>query len=76
MDWEIQLNTFFNSALSNVGIKTQDYIPFQANVFKHLFCEAGFGIGHVLLPIQLEFAWKLNYRGKNNFRISLNSFIF
>jgi hypothetical protein len=76
MDWEIQLNTFFNSALSNVGIKTQDYIPFQANVFKHPFCEAGFGIGHVLLPIQLEFAWKLNYRGENNFRISLNSFIF
>ena len=75
-DWEIQLNTFFNSALSTVGNKTQDYIPFQSEVFKHPFCEAGFGIGHVLFPIQLEFAWKLNYRGENNFRISLNSFIF
>ena len=75
-DWEIQLNTFFNSALSTVGNKTQDYIPFEAKVFKHPFYEAGFGIGHVLFPIQLEFAWRLNYRGENNFRISLNSFIF
>jgi Family of unknown function (DUF5686) len=75
-DWEIQLNTFFNSALSNIGGKTQTYIPFVAKVFKHPFYEAGFGIGHVLFPIQLEFAWRLNYRGENNFRISLNSFIF
>lgn len=75
-DWEIQLNTFFNAAISNVGNKTQDYIPFEAKVFKHPFYEAGFGIGHVLLPIQLEFAWKLSYRGENNFRISINSFIF
>ena len=75
-DWEIQLNTFFNSALSTVGNKTQNYIPFQSREFKHPFYEAGFGIGHVLFPIQIEFAWKLNYRGENNFRISLNSFIF
>jgi hypothetical protein len=75
-DWEIQLNTFFNSALSNVGSQTQSYIPFQSKEFKHLFYEAGFGIGHVLFPIQIEFSWKLNYRGENNFRVSLNSFIF
>ena len=75
-DWEIQLNTFFNSALSTVGNKTQNYIPFQSREFKHPFYEAGFGIGHVLFPIQIEFAWKLNYRGEDNFRISLNSFIF
>jgi len=75
-DWEIQLNTFFNAAISNIGNKTQDYIPFEAKVFKSPFYEAGFGIGHVLLPMQLEFAWKLSYRGENNFRISLNSFIF
>jgi hypothetical protein len=75
-DWEIQINTFFNSALSTVGSKTQNYIPFQSRELKHPFYEAGFGIGHVLFPIQIEFAWKLNYRGENNFRISLNSFIF
>jgi hypothetical protein len=75
-DWEIQLNTFFNSAFSTIGNKTQNYIPFQSSEFKHPFYEAGFGIGHVLFPIQIEFAWKLNYRGENNFRISLNSFIF
>ena len=75
-DWEIQLNTFFNSALSSVGSKTQSYIPFRSKEFKHPFYEAGFGIGHVLFPMQIEFAWKLNYRGENNFRVSLNSFIF
>ncbi|MDR3666237.1 MAG: DUF5686 family protein, partial [Ignavibacteriaceae bacterium] len=75
-DWEIQLNTFFNSAISMVGNKTQNYIPFQLKELKHPFYEAGFGIGHVLSPIQIEFAWRLNYRGENNFRVSLNSFIF
>jgi len=75
-DWEIQLNVFFNSALSTVGSKTQNYIPYKSREFKRPFYEAGFGIGHVLFPIQLEFTWKLNYRSENNFRVSLNSFIF
>jgi hypothetical protein len=75
-DWEVQLNTFFNAALSTVGAKTQSYIPFQSKILKHPFCEIGFGIGHVLFPMQFEFAWKLNYRDGNNFRISLNSIIF
>jgi hypothetical protein len=75
-DWEIQLNIFFNSVLSGVGSKTQSYIPFQSKEFRPPFYEAGFGIGHVLFPMQFEFAWRLNYRGENNFRVSLNSFIF
>lgn len=75
-DWEIQLNIFFNSVLSGVGSKTQSYIPFQSKEFRPPFYEAGFGIGHVLFPMQFEFAWRLNYRGENNFRFSLNSFIF
>jgi hypothetical protein len=37
------------------------------------FYETGFSIGHVLVPIQFEFAWKLNYLNGNNFRIGVNT---
>jgi len=37
--------------------------------------EIGFSIGQVLFPIQMDFAWKLNYRGDNNFRIGIICFV-
>jgi hypothetical protein len=78
-DWEIQLNTYFNAVYTNVGSKTLNYlsaINYTPKILKHPFYEMGFGIGHVLFPIQLEFTWRLNYRDENTFRVSMNSFIF
>ena len=74
--WEIQLNTFFNAAISEAESKTLTFIPVEVNEFKKPFFEIGFGLGHILLPMQVEFAWKLTHRGENNFRIGLNSFVF
>ncbi|MFC2084531.1 DUF5686 family protein [Bacteroidota bacterium] len=48
---------------------TNDFIEFEKP-----FYELGFYIGHILIPMQLEFTWKLNYRGDNNFVIGLNTF--
>jgi hypothetical protein len=75
-DWDITLNTFFNAAVSEVGQKSAELIPINLKSFPHPFYEIGFGIGQGIFPIQLEFAWKLNYRGSNNFVVSINTFAF
>jgi hypothetical protein len=76
MDWEIQLNAFFNAAYTEVGKETSAILPESVKTFPHPFYEIGFGLSQVLIPFRVEFAWKLNYKGENNFRVGLNSFLF
>ena len=76
MDWEIQLNTFFNAAYTEIGTETSAILPVDVKTFPHPFYELGFGISQVLIPLEIEFAWRLNYRGDNNFRIGINSLLF
>ena len=75
-DWEITLTAFFNSAVTEIGNESADLLPVEIKTFNKPFYEIGFGLGQGILPLQLEFAWKLNYRGSNNFVISLNMFAF
>jgi hypothetical protein len=75
-DWDIHLNTFFNAGYTSIGGESNTILQVQLKTIEKPFYEAGFGIGHVLIPLRLEFAWKLNQRGDNNFRVSLNSFAF
>ncbi|MCH7773389.1 MAG: carboxypeptidase-like regulatory domain-containing protein [Bacteroidetes bacterium] len=75
-NWEITLNLFLNIALSNVEEKTEAILPITVKEFPHPFYEIGFGLGQGIIPFQLEFAWKLNYRDGNNFRVSFNAFVF
>lgn len=75
-DFEIQLNTFLNLAIVQTGEKTNSKLPQAISSFPHPFYEVGFGIGHPLVPLKIEFAWKLNYRGDNNFRVGISSFVF
>ena len=55
--------------------KTLNTNSFQNNFneFIEPLFEAGFGIGHVLIPMKLEFTWRLNYREENGFVIAINS---
>lgn len=76
MDWEIQLNTFINAAYSGIDRESSEILPVDLKTFPHPFYEIGFGLSHVLIPFSLEFAWRLNYRGENNFRIGMNSILF
>lgn len=73
---QLQLNTFINMAIVETGENTRSILPNNINFFPHPFYEAGFGIAQPLIPLKIEFAWKLNYRGENNFRVGINSFIF
>lgn len=75
-DIELTLSTFFNAAITELGEKSSVILPQNVKTFPKPFYEIGFGIGQVLLPLKIEFAWKLNYRGENNFRVGINSFVF
>jgi len=75
-DWEIMLNVFFNSAIAEIGSESAALLPVKIETLNKPFYEIGFGLGQGIIPLQLEFAWKLNYRGSNNFVISLNTFAF
>ncbi|NNJ54406.1 MAG: hypothetical protein HKP17_14655, partial [Ignavibacteriaceae bacterium] len=75
-DWEITLNFFFNSAITEIGNESAKLLPVEIKTFNKPFHEIGFGLGQGIIPLQLEFAWKLNYRGSNNFVVSLNMFAF
>jgi hypothetical protein len=75
-DWEITLNVFFNSAVTEIGDESAALLPVEIKTFNKPFYEIGFGLGQGIIPLQFEFAWKLNYKGSNNFVISLNAFAF
>ncbi|MCE1189736.1 MAG: DUF5686 and carboxypeptidase regulatory-like domain-containing protein [Ignavibacteria bacterium] len=67
----LRLTGFLNAGLSSVSSDTRNISPRISAEFLHPFYEAGFGISHPKIPISLEFAWKLNYRGNNDYTIGL-----
>jgi len=73
---KIYLKLFFNAAISRVTEETKNLSTAMIKEFSHPFYEIGFGIGQGIIPIQLEFAWKLNYLDGNNFRFGINAFLF
>ncbi len=74
-DNQFTTSLHFNAALSSISDKSKNILPHSFTEFKHPFYEIGFGIGHVMIPLRLEFTWKLNYRGKNDFVIGINTFM-
>ena len=75
-DVDLQLSGFLNIAYSDIGERTKSISPYPLKTFKHPFYEVGFELGQALLPLSLDFAWRLNYRGENNFRIGINTFVY
>jgi hypothetical protein len=73
-DWDVLLNLFFNAAYTDISDESRSILVTEQKVFRNPFYEIGFGIGHALIPFQLEFAWKLNYRDDSNFRFGINSY--
>lgn len=74
-DLELQLTGFFNIGWLNISDKSKSILPMINKELSKPLMETGFGIGHVLFPMRLEFAWRLNYLENNKFVISLNTFI-
>ena len=76
VDWQLTLTAHFNVAMMEISDKSKSILQHSFAEFKHPFYELGFGIGQMLFPFPLEFTWRLNYRGKNDFVISINSLVF
>ena len=72
--WEISVNLFFNAAITKISDRSYKLLSTDLKTFSKPFYELGFGIGQGIIPLQLEFAWKLNHRGYNNFVFSINMF--
>ena len=75
-DLQLNLNFHFNAALLEVSPKSKQIFPdplLKFTEYKSPFYEIGFGIGQFFFPLRLEFTWKLNYLGKNNFVIGINT---
>ena len=70
--WNIQLNGLFNAAYSSISQEAGKILPVQVKTFNSPFFEAGFGLAHPLIPIKIEFSWKLNHFGDKNFRVNMN----
>ena len=56
----LQVNYFFNAAISNVSPEGKKYMMSQYKTFSTPFYENGFSIDHQLFPIAFEFSWKIN----------------
>ncbi len=75
-DMQLQLTAYLNIAYSDVGPGTRSILPFPVKTLLHPFYETGFELGQGIIPLQIDFSWRLNYRGENNFRIGINTFVF
>lgn len=76
IDWQVNLSAYFNAALLEISPKSRSIITQPFVEFQKPFYEIGFGISQALFPFRLEFTWKLNYFGNNNFVIGINSGLF
>lgn len=72
---DINLSVYLNTAISNISRTSNEYIPYGSVKFLHPFYEAGFSLSHTLIPLKLEFTWKLNYKNTNNFVIGINTIL-
>lgn len=71
----LQLTTFFNAAWKNMSPKSAAIMPVPFTVLNKPLLEAGFSIGHSIIPVGLEFAWRLTYVDRSSFRIGINTSI-
>jgi hypothetical protein len=70
-----QLTTFFNAAWKNMSTKSAAIMPIEFTILNKPLLEAGFSMGHSIIPVSLEFAWRLTYVDKSSFRIGINTII-
>jgi len=74
-DLQINLTAFVNAAYLDISQSSRAILSNDFKSFKNPFYESGFSIGHPLIPLRIEFTWKLNHRGSNNFVLGINTFV-
>lgn len=74
--WQLNLGVHFNAAYVKISDNSKNILLYEPNEFLKPFYEAGFSIGQAIFPFRLEFTWKLNHFGRNDFVIGINSGMF
>ncbi len=79
-DSRLKLDAHFNIAWLNISDKSKNL---NTDSFQNIYpqfieplYELGFGIGHQILPLKIEFTWRLNHTNENSFVIGINSVAF
>lgn len=72
---DLNIGFFTNMAISQVTDGSKSILTTPVNEFRSPFYEAGFTLGTIAFPIELSFAWKLNYADKNDFVFGISSFL-
>ena len=72
-DWNLQISAFLNSGWVDISRKSKDILPVPYQGLTKPLIEAGFGVGYALLPMKLEFAWRLTNKDINAFTVGLNT---
>lgn len=75
-DWNLLFSTHLNAGWVDLFDSSKVPAGIRNNLYTRPLIEAGFGIGHMLFPMKLEFTWRVTHAGSNGFVISLNSFTF
>jgi len=70
-----RFNAFFNAGFTEINPETAALLPFAVNRLTDPFYEAGFGVSTLIIPVKVEFGWRLNHRENNAFRVGLNTII-
>ncbi|MBI5727777.1 MAG: carboxypeptidase-like regulatory domain-containing protein [Ignavibacteriales bacterium] len=67
------LTTFFSAALLSTSNATKQFSSRVSKELLHPLYEAGFGLSYPKFPMSIEFAWRINYREGNRFKIGVNA---
>lgn len=75
-DLQLQLGGHFTIGWLDLSSETKEILPTGYIIIQHPYYEAGFSLGHILLPLKFEFTWRLNNPGfGDSFMFGINTFI-
>ncbi len=79
-DLQLLFTTYFNAAWTSISDKSKElnknlFVKEPTEFIKPLY-EVGFSIGQVMIPLRVEFTWRLTHRKDNEFRFGINSVAF
>ncbi|HEX3072673.1 MAG TPA: hypothetical protein VHP30_03580, partial [Ignavibacteriales bacterium] len=75
-DINLQFGAYANFAWTDISDRSKRILTVENEPLRSPLIETGFSLGHYLVPLQVEFTWRLTHKSDRNFAITVNSFIF
>ncbi|MBK7865709.1 MAG: hypothetical protein IPJ75_01210 [Ignavibacteriales bacterium] len=71
----LQFTGFFNAGMIEYNQASLVLQPFKVKRLTSPLFEIGFGVGHQLFPVRVDFGFRLNHTEEKSFRIGINTFL-